>query len=405
MKKLLQINTVVNSGSTGRIAEEIGLMVMGNGWESTIAYGRNPRPSKSNLIKIGTKTEIYAHVAKTRVFDAHGLGSVKGTKKLIDEIKVIEPDIIHLHNIHGYYLNIKILFEFLSKTQIPVVWTLHDCWSYTGHCIHYTYVDCQKWQTDIGCHSCPQKKTYPASFVFDRSKKNFELKRNLFTSLSNLTLVPASNWLKNELKKSFLKNQKIRMIHNGIDLKQFSPKESEKIKSKYTINNKFIILGVANPWSDKKGLGDFVKLSKLLKKDQQIVLVGLTNKQIRALPENIIGIERTESIKEMASLYSLAGVFANPTWEDNYPTTNLEAIACGTPVITYKTGGSPESIGENTGFVIPQGDIQALKKKIDLIQSRGKAYYGRSCREFAIESFDKKDRFEEYFALYEELLS
>lgn len=402
-KKLLQINTVINSGSTGRIAEDIGKTVMKEGWESYIAYGRYGNPSQSKAIKIGTQAEIYSHVAKTRLFDAHGLGSKKGTQQLVKKIEQIRPDIIHLHNIHGYYLNYPILFEYLKTANIPVVWTLHDCWPFTGHCAYYDYVNCNNWQTHCG-KSCPCKDNYPKSFV-NRAYKNFEQKKAAFTGLGNLTLVPVSKWLAGELKKSFLKEHAVQTIHNGIDLNQFKPiKNSGTVAKKYNLSDKFIILGVASTWEKRKGLDDFIKLSTKLNDTQQIVLVGLSPKQIKTLPKNIIGIERTESVKDMAALYNLAGVFVNPTWEDNYPTTNLEATACETPVITYNTGGSPEAVTKQTGFVIEQGDVQALKERIDLIQERGKKYYTANCRKRAIDNFDKEDRYAEYLSLYEQLL-
>lgn len=403
MKTLLQINTVVNSGSTGRIAEEIGQTAMNNGWKSYIAYGRGERPSQSKLIKIGTDWDIKIHGLQTRLFDKHGLASKTATNKLLQQIEKINPVIIHLHNIHGYYLNIEILFRFLKQANIPVVWTLHDCWPITGHCVHFDYVGCDKWKTE--CSHCPQKTTYPASYFTDRSEKNFKLKKELFSSVPNLTLVPVSNWLANILKESFLRNTPVKVIHNGINTDIFQPFSDQKIRAKYNLTGKFIILGVANVWSPRKGLKDFIELSKKLSSNYQLILVGLTKKQIKSLPQNIIGIEKTENIQQLAELYSASDVFFNPTYEDNFPTTNLESMACGTPVITYKTGGSPEIIDEHTGIVIEKGDLNILLSVIEHIKRKGKAFYSALCRARALQQYKQEVCYQKYLNLYDSILT
>ena len=403
LRTLLQINTVVNSGSTGRIAEDIGQLAISKNWKSYIAYGRNERPSKSNLIKIGNNWDIKWHGLQTRLFDKHGLGSINATNKLVKQIKEIAPDIIHIHNIHGYYLNIKILFNYLSKTEIPVIWTLHDCWPITGHCVYFDFVGCHKWKTQ--CYACPQKYTYPASYFFDRSRLNYKLKSEFFRSSSNLTLVPVSNWLAGILRESFLSKKSIQVIHNGINNNVFHPLHKKiKIREKYNLKNRFIILGVASVWSPRKGLNDFVELSEKLNPNYQIILVGLSKKQIRTLPSNILGIEKTEDVNELVELYSASDVFVNPTYEDNFPTTNLEAMACGTPVITYKTGGSPEAIDENTGIVVENGNIEELIKAITQILRKGKESYSKDCIQRVYDHFRKEDRFNEYLQLYESRL-
>jgi glycosyltransferase involved in cell wall biosynthesis len=405
MKKLLQINTVVNSASTGRIAEEIGRAAITDGWESYMAYGRNERTSISKKIKVGSNWDVYWHGVDTRLFDKHGLASKNATRKLVQKIDQIKPDIIHLHNIHGYYLNIRILFDYLSTIKTPVVWTLHDCWPITGHCTYFSFVKCDKWKTE--CCKCPQIHSYPASFICDRSTKNFLLKKELFSSLNNLMLVPVSFWLDELIKDSFLQERRSKVIHNGINIETFSPQENiSLIKQKYNIaDNKFIILGVASVWEKRKGLKDFIELSKLLKDDEVIVLVGLTKRTINNLPDNIIGIERTENVQELAKLYSAANVYVNPTWEDNYPTTNLEAISCGTPVITYKTGGSPESITPETGFIVRQGNLSELRKGIKIIKDKGADSYIKNCRQVAVNNFNGQMKYKEYIELYRQLLS
>lgn len=386
----MQINTVVNSGSTGRIAEEIGIEVMSQHHESYIAYGRGERPSKSKLIKIGTRKDIYLHGVKTLLLDQHGLGSYQATKTLVKEIDLIKPDVIHLHNIHGYYLNYQVLFQYIKKEKIPVVWTFHDCWPFTGHCVFPDIVGCEKWKSH--CEKCPLINTYPRSFA-DRSFENFQDKKDAFLNVCNLTIITPSNWLKNLVVQSFLKGYEVRTINNGIDLDRFCP---PKIK----VNEK-IILGVASIWSNRKGLQDFLKLREMLDDEIKIVLIGLSKSQIKSLPPNILGISRTESIEELSQWYQKATVFVNPTYSDNFPTTNLEALACGTPVITYDTGGSPESINSSIGAVVEQGNTDLLKSEIErFVFKEDLKQLLEECRSHAIRSFNKADRYKDYLEIY-----
>ncbi|SEV94402.1 Glycosyltransferase involved in cell wall bisynthesis [Chryseobacterium wanjuense] len=401
MIKIFQISSEVNSGSVGRIAEHIGEKIIDNGWESYIAYGRDHNPSKSNVIPIGNKISLISHGLKTRLTDRHGFGSVAATKKLIKTIKEINPDLIQLQHLHGYFVNIEILFNFLSEFKKPIVWTFHDCWSFTGHCAYYEFVDCHKWKTE--CFKCPQTHDYPQSYI-DQSTRNFRDKKRIFNSVENLTIVPVSNWIGDQVKESFLKNFRVHTIHNGIDIEKFAPQNAESIKEKYNLKNKFIILGVASPWSERKGLKYFVELSKNISDDYQIILIGLNDEQIKKLPSNIIGVKRTENIKELAEFYSVADVFVNPTLEDTFPTTNLEAQSCGTPVITFKTGGAPEAIDENTGIVVEKGNVQGLLDAIQEIKKNGKQFYTKECRKRAELKFNKNDRFQEYLDLYCDIL-
>lgn len=400
---VLQISSEVNSGSVGRIAEQIGEQVLEQGWASYIAFARDNQPSKSETIKIGNKLDIIRHGILTRVTDRHGFGSRNATIKLIEKINEIKPDIIQLQHLHGYFINIQILFNFLSETNIPVVWTFHDCWSFTGHCAHYEFSGCDKWMTH--CKKCPQKHEYPKSSLLDNSYQNYLIKKELFNSVQNLTIVPVSKWLGEETKKSFLSKNQIQVIQNGIDLEKFKICENS-IKIKYGIEKKYLILGVASPWSERKGLNFFVELSKSINYiNYQILLVGLTKQQIKDLPSNIIGVERTESVTELAEIYSAADVFVNPSLEDTFPTTNLEALACGTPVITFRSGGSPEAIDENTGIVVEKGNIHEMEKAIYHIQKKDKEYYQSICRQRAELYFDKKKCFSKYIELYKEILN
>ncbi|MDD4437244.1 MAG: glycosyltransferase [Tissierellia bacterium] len=404
MPTLLQINVVVNTGSTGHIAEEICQLSIQKGWESYIAYGRNKRPSESNLIKIGTDWDIIKHVIQARLFDRMGFGSKRPTIELIRCIKKLNPDIIHLHNIHGYYINIEILFNYLAIAKIPVVWTLHDCWALTGHCAYFDFVGCNKWVT--GCFSCHQKKYYPSRLWIDNSKINYFRKSKLFNSVNNLTIVPVSMWLQNIVNQSYLKKYQSQVINNGVDVNTFFPQINYKvIRNKLGIGNQFMILGVSSIWEPRKGLSDFVKLSKLIDQNSIIVLVGLNKKQIKNLPFNIIGVNRTENINQLAEIYSAADLYLNLTYEDNFPTTNIESLACGTPILTYDTGGSIEAVSSETGFIVDKGDYPSIMNVINIVKEKGKSSYSKACRDRAEKFFNKDDRYMEYIKLYNHLLN
>jgi glycosyltransferase involved in cell wall biosynthesis len=393
--KVLQINSVINSGSTGRIAEDIGRVLIENGHESYIAFGRNDAKSASHKIKTGNKLGIYFHVLLSMIFDAHGFGSYFATKRLVRKISKINPDAIILHNLHGYYLNVGVLSRFLAGYNKKVLWTFHDAWPITGHCSYFDSVECEKWK--IECNHCPKSKSYPSSYVFDFSMQNFKRKKKLFGGIPNLEVITPSNWLAKVVNQSFLNKINVKVIHNGIDLSIFV-KFAEKSERK--MGSKRILLGVASIWDERKGLNDFVKLSSLMP-NHQIVLIGLSKKQIESLPPQLIGIERTENIHELVGYYNQAFAFINPTYQDNFPTTNIEALACGTPVITYNTGGSPEAIDEQTGIVVPKGDIQGLKKAIEQLEQLEYDELSKKCRQRAEMLFDKNKRFLDYLHIIE----
>lgn len=360
MSRILFINSVCN-GSTGTICKNLYKAAEEAGHTCCIAYGRGDAPDGFNTIKIGNQLDIYLHVLKARLFDASGFGSKKATKNLIKQIEEFKPDVIHLHNIHGYYINIEILFNYLKKhPEIKKIWTLHDCWTFTGHCSHYTYRKCNKWQTCCD-GDCPNKKEYPKSW-FSNIKSNFNKKKEIFCGVENMILITPSKWLKNEVEKSYLKDYPIEVINNGVDTNLFKPTPSN-IKQQYGIEDKKVILGVSSVWNKMKGLDTFIELSKELDNQYQIVLIGLNKKQIEQLPTNIIGISRTENVQELVKWYSAAALFFNPTLEDTYPTTNLEAIACGTPVITFNTGGSPESAYADEDKIVTN-DMNSIIKAI-----------------------------------------
>ena len=403
MKKVLIINVSANSGSTGRIAENIGRTAIANGFDSYFAYGRIARDSQCKLIRIGSDKDIRWHGLQSRIFDNQGFASTKATQLFVEKIKRIQPDIINIHNIHGYYANIDVLLNYLATTNIPVVWTLHDCWNFTGHCAFFDYAGCDRWKTH--CHHCPRKKGYPSSYVFDSSSKNYEKKKALFGRMHNLHFVTPSQWLADLTKESFLSQFPVHVINNGLDLSVFKPIVNERTKSKMGIQlGQKVILGVASVWHKRKGLDDFIQLAKALP-EHKVVLVGLTEKQVKELPQGMVGVTRTENTRELAELYSMADVFVNPTYADNFPTTNIEALACGTPVVTYMTGGSPEAVSENTGMIVEKGNIESLIISVKRILSYDRGTIGIECRKRAEQLYDQNKLFQDYINLFNIILN
>lgn len=392
--KVLQINSVFKYGSTGRIVKDLMDNLEEKNHTCMVAYGRGEKESCVRIFNISLNIEVNLHGIISRITDKHGFYSKMATKRLIKKIREYNPDIIHLHNLHGYYINLEILFNYLKEENKSVVWTLHDCWAFTGHCSHFDFIKCDKWMKK--CFKCPQQKNYPKSLVFDNSEWNFQMKKKIFSGLSNMIIVTPSRWLNELVKKSFLSEYPTQVIHNGIDLDIFKPKEGI-FRAKYKLENKFIILGVANVWNDRKGLEIFLELSKKIDENSIIVMVGLSKKQKRSLPPNIIGICRTNNINELVEIYSDADVFINPTLEDTFPTTNIESIACGTPVITFNTGGCSEIIDDSCGKVIEK-NFNILLKSIKNISK--KDLYKKRCLDKA-KKFNKFDKFDEYIKIYE----
>ena len=351
------INSVCSIRSTGRICTDIANKLEQEGHECKIAYGRENVLSEYEKYahRITSPLEVKIDGVKSRLFDNAGLNSKRATKKFIKWVEKYDPDLIHLHNLHGYYINIEVLFEYIKRKNKPVIWTMHDCWAFTGHCSHFARINCDKWLS--GCHHCPKKKGYPSSVFIDNSKRNYHKKKAVFAGVENMTIVTPSKWLASLVEQSFFKGTKIQVINNGINTDIFKPTQGN-FREKYGLQNKKILLGVASAWSESKGLYDFVKLSEKLDDNYKIVLVGLTESQCAELPPQILAITRTTNINELAEVYSTADLFINPTYGDTYPTVNLEAQACGTPVVTYKTGGSVESVPSEN--VIDTGDIEGL---------------------------------------------
>ena len=355
------INEECGTGSTGRICTDIAAALESDGNDVKIAFGRNADivPAKYNkyAVRIGNDIDLKIHGLITRAFDETGFGSIRATRRFIQWIYQFNPDIIHLHNLHGYYINIDLLFSCLKQLNKPVVWTLHDVWPFTGHSAYCDAVGCSKWKN--GCENCPQMKVYPKSYV-DRSKRNWERKRNIFCGVTNLTIVTPSKWLAELVEDSFLNEYPVKVINNGIDTGKFH-KVNTHLRSDLRLQRKKILLSVATVWNDLKGLSDFERLADLLGENYKIILVGgMTNTQEKELPESILHIQRTQDVNEMVELYNTADIYLNLTYCDTYPTVNLEAASCGTPVITYAVGGSTESAEMFGGISVRRGDVEAV---------------------------------------------
>jgi putative colanic acid biosynthesis glycosyltransferase len=393
--KILQINSICGIRSTGRICTDIAEKLNADGHECIIAYGREPVPGehRERTVRIGSNPDVYRHAASSLLFDSAGFGSRSATYKFIDWIEAFDPDIIHLHSIHGYYINIEILFDYLARANKKVVWTLHDCWAFTGHCPYFTAVHCERWKT--GCHDCSQKTKYPMSYVFDRSKRNWNRKKELFTAVDHMTIVTPSRWLAGLAGESFLGKYPIRTIGNGVDTGIFKPEPSD-FRERYSLTDKRILLGVASVWEERKGLKDFIKLSKMLDGKSRMVIAGLSKFQMAAMPKEILCIGRTDNPGELARLYSAADVYLNLTYEDNYPTTNLEAQACGTPVITYHSGGSLETIHSGDTDHIAAGDITGVYNAINNLKCKSRD----ALKNGAISALDKNRMIIEYIDIY-----
>ncbi len=399
---VLQINTVYNRGSTGNIAKGIHDICANEGIHCLTAYRYSEEKAEplQDTMEVSSWLDCHVHNRLVRYTHLQGFYSHVKTRRFIKVIKKDKlPDIIHLHNLHGSYINLKLLFRFIKKYDIHVIWTLHDCWTFTGHCPYFTLVKCEKWKT--GCHHCPSYREYPSSLI-DNSKFMYCKKKEWFTGVKDLTIVTPSQWLADLVRQSFLKEYPVRVIHNGIDLAVFKPTESN-FREKYNIpQTKKLLLGVAFGWGVRKGLDVFIELAKRLDKEQyQIVLVGTDETVDKQLPPSIISIHRTQNQKELAEIYTAADLFVNPTREEVLGLVNLESLACGTPVLTFRTGGSPECIDDTCGSVVEWDDIDAMEREIIRICEQA-PYTKEACMERA-KKFDQKERFKDYIALYREI--
>jgi len=398
--KVLNINAVNGIKSTGRICLEIADYLNNNGHEGYIAYS-NGLPYEKGY-KIGTPAEIKLHGLLSRVFGMQAYSSKNGTCKLLKYIKDIKPNVVHLHNLHGNYINLKLLVSFLAENDIPTVLTLHDCWFYTGKCTHYTVDGCYKWQS--GCGNCPRLKKDNPSWFFDCTKKMYIDKKEWFEKIPRLAVVGVSEWITNETRQSLLASAKIvTRIYNWIDFEVFKPIETDFLRHKLDLMNKFIILGIASGWSNAKGLDKFIELADQIPDDMSIILVGDISVNIH-LPKNIIHFKETNNMNELIKYYSIANVFVNFSLEEAFGKVSVEALACGTPVITYFSTANSELVGDRCGYIVEKNDFTGIKNAIFNVNKKGKEYYKDNCISFAKANFNKEDRINEYINLYQELL-
>lgn len=399
MPTIVQINSVVNTGSTGRIVEQLGQLIISQGWTSYIAYGREARESKSQLIRIGSKFSVYTHALFSRIWDSHGLNSKRATKKILNKLDQIKPDIVHLHNAHGYYLNYPMLLKYLYDKNIPCIITLHDFWLMTGHCA-YINTYCDKWKS--GCGDCPRLSQYPVAMI-DNSAKNWQLKAELFNDMPNVVLVSVSKWLNGFVQQSLLKNINSKVIYNGVDTEVFKPYDKKVSFAQGIDWCIFTIMCIATRWTEANGFNDVIKLGSLLPTDAQIIMVGLDDVQIRNLPPNIIGLKKTENFMQLQELYSKSSVVFNPNMEVTFGLVTVEAMACGTPVIVLKNTAGEELVNSETGYVV--NTVDEVPVIIEQLKSKSRLEVSLSCRKRVIEHFNVKDRYQEYIDLYKGILN
>lgn len=406
MPKILQINVTANSGSTGRIAEQINCLARGKGFETYLAYGRDMQPSDSKLIYVGNKWQVYEHYFESRFFDNDGLASRHSTRELVKRIKEIKPDIIHIHNLHGHWLNYKILFEYLGNLSIPIVWTTHDPWPFTG-CGHFSLLDCYKWR-DGGCkNNCPRKQSSFFLRIFEKTEKHFIQKKELISSIKNLTIVPNSRWMESVARQSYLKDRPIKLIHNGIDINAFQPIQSQAILKKYQLEGIEYVVGVASSWGARKGLEDYKLLARKLDNKTRIVLVGISGKMADEMKNyGIITIPRTENISELAAIYTGSIAVLNLSYEESFGLTSVEGYACGRPTIVYNCTASPELVeSHRTGRVVEPRDITGILAAISDFRGTDQTVLRNQCRDLAVSKYNIEESYANYIKLYEELLN
>lgn len=391
--KIVQINAVCGKGSTGKICVDISKLLTEKGVENYILYslGKSDYPLG---IKFTNEKYLKIQALKSRVFGNYGFNSRSATKNLIKELEKIQPDIVHIHNIHSNDVHLEMLFDYFRKAQIKVYWSFHDCWAFTGYCPHFDMIGCDKWKS--ACHSCELKRPY--SWFFDKSSKLYERKKAMFDGV-NITVLAPTKWMADRVKESFLRDVDCKILMYGLDVELFKPIESD-FREKYNLQNKKIVLGVAFNWGPKKGLDVFIELAKELPEDYQIVLVGTNDTVDKQLPDNVISIHKTNNQRELVEIYTASDIFVNTTREETFGLVNIEALACGTPVVTFKSGGSPEAVDESCGSVVEKNDNDTMKKEIIRICEK-KPYSREACRERVVKCFEKNNSYLKYLDIYE----
>ncbi len=391
--RVASINTVAEiSNAPGRIMTDIGAAVLNNGGEVFIAYGRGEGCNIASSYKIGDTFDFIKHTSLSRIFDSEGLHSRKATMKLIQRLERFSPEIIHLHNIHGHYINYKILMQWLNATNIPAVWTMHDCWAFTGHCAYYSANKCNKWK-DSSCRDCKFKKSYPRSIIYSKSERNFARKSTAFKSLNNLSIVAVSQWLADEIRQSFLGDYPIKVIPNGINTEVFKPYPS-------TIGKKHRIIGAAANWRENKNIDFFNRLASKLPDDYEIALAGDIPCKI---DKKIISVGKIIDNAELAKFYSTGNVFINSSREETFGMTTIEAMSCGVPVIVNNVTAIPETIAPGTGFAIDIDNIEHVLNTIEKIRS-SKEPMADACRRHVVENYPRERMVQNYLNLYTDIL-
>lgn len=402
MPRLLLINVALNWGSTGKIVEGIGNLARSYGWEVFVAHGaRYQNPSSLQSIQVTSKVGEWVHYLESSLFDAQGLGSRCATKRFFKKLDEIKPDLVHIHNLHGCYINYPRLFTYLREHNTPVVWTLHDCWAMTGHCVHFMRTHCDKWKT--GCYCCPQLRDFPPSYLLDRSRRNYTLKKSLFTSMEDMQITTVSSWLKSVAEASYLGKFPITVVPNGVNSVAFKPTE-RTIRETYGLQNKKILMGVASGFGERKGLYDYINLSKRLPPQYKIVLVGVMESDKKELPDSIIAVDRTNGSEELAAFYTCADVLLSLSYEETFGMTLIEAMACGTPAVVYDNTAQPELITPETGRVVPTGDLEALEKAIFDVCVKDKSVFAEVCRNQAVQ-YDEALSYQKYLDIYKSVIN
>lgn len=399
--KVLQINAVYEYSSTGRTTQELHEFLLSRGVESYVA-AINVR-SEGNFIRLSNSLDGKVHKALSMLLGRQGFYSLNTTHNFIKKIDEIKPDIIHLRVLHSNCINLPILLRYIANKNIVTIITLHDCWFFTGHCCYFSDSDCERWK--IGCGNCPDLKNWNRSLFFDRSSKNLYDKEILFGLIKNLAVVGVSDWVTNFVQYSIFKNaHRICRIYNWIDINKFFPHETHQLRRKLKLEHSFVILGVAQAWSEQKGILDFLQLAKICPQ-YKFLLVGKIPYQYYPLSNNIISIGVLSDLKQLSDCYALADVFFNPSQRETFGKVTLEAQACGTPVVTYNLTANPELVPVNCGYIVNNHDLNAVKLALDEICQKGKESYLDSCRNFVATNFNSISLMNSYLKLYEEMLN
>lgn len=401
-KKIAAINCTILGGG-GKVMLNVAALCRKYGFEyyTFSPYSNIENPEFNSYFVSKLEHRLNSYISQVVGYD-NAIFKI-GTKRLINRLKIINPDIIHIHGLHNWYVDYKMLFAYIKEKNIPVVWTQHDCWSFTGKCTHFTAANCNKWKT--GCSKCPILNEYPKSLV-DNTKYMYNLKNRIFNSLDDLTIVSVSKWIQSQVKMSFLKKYRSVVIENGVDIKRYSYTQSE-LRKKYNLENKFIILGIANNFSEKKGINDFLELSENMKNhdDYKIVLIGIPDSLMSKCKEHdILAIPRTQNIEEIVEWYSTANVFFNPSIEESFGLVTIEAMSCGTPVIVYNSTASPELVKDTRCYCVEPRNLNKVISCINEIQLNGREYYSEICIKKVHENYSEHSQYNKYIRIYEDIL-